>query len=311
MAGTVVEWYEFFLYGTAATLVFSKYFFPARATSSTRSSRRSSPTPSASPPGPRRHRVRPLRRQARPQEAAAVQPPPRRCRDLPDGLPPDLRQIGYCAPALLVALRFIQGFAIGGEWGGAVLLVAEHSPDDKRGFWASWPQAGVPVGNLLATARPARPDLDAVRRGVPELGLARGVLAVRRDRARRLLHPHHGHRGADLPRGAEAGRGDQGRVATASSRCCAAIPGASCTAMGLRFAENIMYYLVVTFSITYLSVVVETDTDDILWLMLHRARRALPRDPAGRPAVRPHRPHARRTSSAPCSPAPGASSPSR
>src|SRR5699024_3634722 len=55
------------------------------------------------------------------------------------------------APILLVLLRIVQGFAVGGEWGGAVLLVAEHSPNKERGFWASFPQSGVPLGNLLAT----------------------------------------------------------------------------------------------------------------------------------------------------------------
>jgi MFS family permease len=68
------------------------------------------------------------------------------------GCLPTFGQIGYWAPTLLVTLRFIQGFAVGGEWGGAVLLVAEHSPNQSRGFWASWPQAGVPGGNMLATA---------------------------------------------------------------------------------------------------------------------------------------------------------------
>ncbi len=47
---------------------------------------------------------------------------------------------------MLVALRFIQGFAVGGEWGGAVLLVAEQSPNRSRAFWASWPQAASPSG---------------------------------------------------------------------------------------------------------------------------------------------------------------------
>ena len=67
------------------------------------------------------------------------------------GCLPTFGQIGYWAPILLVVLRFLQGFAVGGEWGGAVLLVAEHSPNRSRGFWASWPQAAVPVGNMLAT----------------------------------------------------------------------------------------------------------------------------------------------------------------
>src|SRR3546814_19315249 len=67
------------------------------------------------------------------------------------GCLPSFASIGYWAPALLVILRFIQGFALGGEWGGAVLLVTEHSPHRSRGFWGSFPQAGVPLGNLLAT----------------------------------------------------------------------------------------------------------------------------------------------------------------
>ena len=67
------------------------------------------------------------------------------------GLLPTYAQVGIWAPVLLVLMRCAQGFAVGGEWGGAILLVAEHSPDRQRGFWASWPQAGVPVGNLLAT----------------------------------------------------------------------------------------------------------------------------------------------------------------
>jgi MFS family permease len=50
----------------------------------------------------------------------------------------------------LVALRLIQGFAVGGQWGGAVLLAAEHAEPRRRAFWASWPQAGVPAGNLIA-----------------------------------------------------------------------------------------------------------------------------------------------------------------
>jgi MFS family permease len=52
---------------------------------------------------------------------------------------------------LLTALRLVQGFALGGEWGGAVLLVSEHGDARRRGFWASWPQTGAPAGQLLAT----------------------------------------------------------------------------------------------------------------------------------------------------------------
>src|SRR6185295_19044196 len=59
--------------------------------------------------------------------------------------------IGVAAPILLTVLRLVQGFAIGGEWGGAVLIVSEHGSAERRGFWSSWPQAGAPAGNLLAT----------------------------------------------------------------------------------------------------------------------------------------------------------------
>jgi len=67
------------------------------------------------------------------------------------GAIPSFDQIGYWAPTLLVVLRFIQGVAVGGEWGGAILLVAEQAPDKQRGFYSSFPQLGAPLGNFLAT----------------------------------------------------------------------------------------------------------------------------------------------------------------
>ena len=68
------------------------------------------------------------------------------------GLLPTFVTAGAAAPILLTLLRLVQGFALGGEWGGAVLIVSEHGDDRRRGFWASWPQCGAPGGNLLATA---------------------------------------------------------------------------------------------------------------------------------------------------------------
>src|SRR5262249_51702699 len=67
------------------------------------------------------------------------------------GLLPTYDRIGLWAPALLVVLRFLQGFGVGGEWGGAVLLAVEHSGGDRRGLHGSWPQMGVPFGLLLST----------------------------------------------------------------------------------------------------------------------------------------------------------------
>ena len=66
------------------------------------------------------------------------------------GLLPTYAQIGVWAPIGLIVLRLVQGFAVGGEWGGAVLMAAEHGDGARRGFWASWPQAGVAAGSLLS-----------------------------------------------------------------------------------------------------------------------------------------------------------------
>lgn len=66
------------------------------------------------------------------------------------GLLPTYEQIGLWAPLLLVALRFAQGFAIGGEWGGAVLMAVECAPSHRRGLYGGWPQVGVPVGLFLS-----------------------------------------------------------------------------------------------------------------------------------------------------------------
>ena len=152
MAGTVVEWYEFFLYGTAATLVFSKVFF-AKGDSDLDAILAAFLTYAvgfAARPiggvvfghfGDKYGRKKLLQFSLLLVGAVTFLM----------GCLPTYGQVGYLAPALLVVLRFLQGFAVGGEWGGAVLLVAEHSPNRSRAFWASWPQAAVPVGNMLAT----------------------------------------------------------------------------------------------------------------------------------------------------------------
>lgn len=66
------------------------------------------------------------------------------------GVLPDYTTLGIVAPLLLTLLRFVQGIGVGGEWGGATLLVMEYGDDKRRGFWTSWPQAGVPIGLGLA-----------------------------------------------------------------------------------------------------------------------------------------------------------------
>lgn len=66
------------------------------------------------------------------------------------GLLPGYGRLGLLAPILLILMRFAQGFGIGGEWGGATLMAIEHAPDNRRGFYGSWPQMGVPAGLFLS-----------------------------------------------------------------------------------------------------------------------------------------------------------------
>ncbi|MFF7499695.1 MFS transporter [Streptomyces lavendulae] len=151
LIGTTIEWYDFFLYGSAAALVFNTLFFPSSdPLVGTLLAFLTYAVGFAARPlggivfghyGDRIGRKRLLVLSLLMMGGATFA----------IGLLPTHASVGAGAPVLLTLLRLVQGFALGGEWGGAVLLVAEHGDDRNRGFWASWPQAGAPGGNLLAT----------------------------------------------------------------------------------------------------------------------------------------------------------------
>jgi MFS family permease len=151
LIGTTIEWYDFFLYGSAAALVFNKLFFPdSDPVVGTLLSFLTYAVGFAARPlgalvfghyGDRLGRKRLLVLSLLLMGAATFG----------IGLLPTHASIGTAAPVLLTVLRLVQGFALGGEWGGAVLLVSEHGDARRRGFWASWPQTGAPAGQLLAT----------------------------------------------------------------------------------------------------------------------------------------------------------------
>lgn len=150
--GTAVEWYDFFLYGTAAALVFPRLFFPHfSALSGTLASFATFGVAFFARPiggvvfghfGDRVGRKVMLVLTLLLMGGATFL----------IGVLPTFEQIGLLAPLGLVVLRFVQGFAVGGEWGGATLMAVEHAPEADRNFYSSWPQLGVPAGLLLSTA---------------------------------------------------------------------------------------------------------------------------------------------------------------
>ncbi|MGH1052158.1 MFS transporter [Bacillus cytotoxicus] len=152
LIGSSIEWFDFFLYGTAAALVFNKLFFvnedPLIALML---SYLSFGIPFFIRPlggiifshiGDKIGRKKTLVLTLSLMGGATV------C----IGLLPSYETIGILAPILLILLRIIQGLGIGGEWGGALLLAVEYAPKDKKGFFGSIPQTGVTIGMLLGTA---------------------------------------------------------------------------------------------------------------------------------------------------------------
>lgn len=151
LLGTTVEWYDFFLYATAAGLVFNKVFFPnesslvgtllAFATFAVGFVMRPIGGVVFGHIGDRIGRKRSLALTMLIMGGATAL----------IGLLPTAAQIGAWAPVLLLVLRVLQGFALGGEWGGAVLLAVEHSPDDRRGRYGAVPQVGLALGLAMGT----------------------------------------------------------------------------------------------------------------------------------------------------------------
>ena len=150
LIGTTIEWYDFFIYGTAAALVFGGLFFPTISpTAGTLAAFATFGVGFLARPvggiifghfGDKIGRKAMLVLSLTIMGVATVL----------IGLLPSYGTIGIAAPILLVVLRFVQGLGVGGEWGGAVLMAVEHSPPERRGFYGSWPQMGVPAGLILS-----------------------------------------------------------------------------------------------------------------------------------------------------------------
>jgi MHS family shikimate/dehydroshikimate transporter-like MFS transporter len=149
--GTTIEWYDFFLYGTTAALVFPELFFPSFSPFAGRLLSFSTFTVGfvARPVGGLLFGY--LGDRVGRKSTLVATLILMGVSTLIIGFLPTYKDIGVAAPLLLTALRFIQGIGVGGEWGGAVLLALEYGHRGNRGFYASWPQAGVPLGLLSST----------------------------------------------------------------------------------------------------------------------------------------------------------------
>lgn len=151
LAGSAIEWFDFFLYATAAAIIFDKQFFPtddpnislilSYLTLALTFFVRPFGGIVFSHIGDRVGRKKTLVITLSLMGGATVA----------IGLLPNYDQIGVLAPILLIICRIVQGFAIGGEWGGALLLAYEYAPKNRRGFFGSVPQTGVTIGMLMAS----------------------------------------------------------------------------------------------------------------------------------------------------------------
>ena len=246
MLGTSIEWYDFFLYGTAAALVFNKIFFPKLdPLTGTLASFATYTVGFASRPfggilfghiGDRVGRKTTLLLTMMLMGVPTIL----------IGLLPSYATIGYWAAVLLVLLRLVQGVAVGGEWGGAVLMAVEHAPPGAKGFFGSLPQMGIGPGlifsSLAMSLVSTLPEADLlswgwrlpfiasvallglgwfIRRQVPE---SPEFLAVRAHDEERTV---------------------PGLVVLRT------YPRALLTIIGARMAENSFFYIITTFALSY------------------------------------------------------------
>ncbi len=149
--GTAIEFYDFYIYGTAAALVFGGVFFPefAAATGTLASFATFAVAFFARPLGAVffGHFGDRLGRKTMLISSLLLMG----VATFLIGLLPGFATIGYAAPLLLVLLRFLQGFGLGGEWGGAVLMATEHATEGRRGLYSSFPQMGPAAGFLISS----------------------------------------------------------------------------------------------------------------------------------------------------------------
>lgn len=259
MAGTTIEWYDFFLYGTAAALVFNKVFFPtldpilgtlaAFATYGVGFVGRPMGGIVFGHFGDR------VGRKSMLMATLLLMGLP----SMAIGLIPSYQSIGYWAAATLVAMRFLQGMAVGGEWGGAVLMAVEHAPAGRKGFFGSLPQTGVGFGLILSSlamsAVAVLPEKDLLAWGwrVPFLASVLLLVVGWVIRARIPESPDFERMKRERP-----------PVKAPVLEVIRRHPRTLLLIIGARTAENTWFYLVVAFALAYAANQLKIPKMDVL-----------------------------------------------
>lgn len=267
-AGAAVEWYDFFIYGTAAALVFPHLFFPADLppfVAQIASFSTFAVGFIARPLGGilfghfgdshGRKRALVLAMFMMGISTSLI------------GLLPSYAAVGVLAPLALVALRFVQGLAVGGQWGGAALLAIESAPDDKRGFYGSFVQVGVPLGVVLANSVFLVISLLSPGDAFMEWGWRVGFLIS----ILLILIGVAIHFGVDEPEGDPLTEDQPAPEAATGSPLAQALKGhwrEILLAGGAFVANNTCFYIAITYAVAYGTSSVGIDRDVLLFSVM-------------------------------------------
>jgi metabolite-proton symporter len=260
LIGTSIEWFDFFVYGSAAALVFGKLFFPsANPLTGTLLALSTFGVGFVARPfggvvfahfGDRIGRKSMLVLSVVMMGGGTFLV----------GLLPTYATIGIAAPVLLVLLRIVQGIGLGGEWGAAAVMAVEYAPPHRRGFFGSFPQTGVPAGMLVANLAllvvSAVVSDEAFLAWGWRIPFLASIVLVAVGIVIRL-------RVAESPvfeQAKAAGKIERQPVLAVLRRQ----PGNVLRAAGLRFAENSTFYIHTTFVLTYGTVVLGMERGDLL-----------------------------------------------
>ncbi|MHC5232516.1 MFS transporter [Brucella sp. LJL56] len=262
LIGSTIEWYDFFLYGVVAGIVFNHLYFPSEnETISVMLAYATFAVGFVARPlgglvfghfGDRIGRKAMLIVSLLMMGGATVA----------IGLLPGYQTIGLMAPVALLFLRILQGIGIGGEWGGAVLMAYEYAPKDKRGFYASLPQIGLSLGLFLSSGVMALlsllPDDQFMAWGWRAAFIGSIVLVFLGTWVRSNIHES-----PEFEKAKAASRGrDQGLPFTDMIK---RYPGNVILGMGARYIDGVFFNIFAVFSILYLTRFAGLDRTTALW----------------------------------------------